>query len=49
MATKVYFIRQCEHNYNKYNDFLRELTDKVLQYRQFILDYFDNQKIDLIF
>lgn len=49
MITKVYFIRHCEPNYNNHNDFQRELTDRGLQDRQLILDYFDKKEIDLIF
>lgn len=46
--TTIYFVRHCEPNYDNHDDQLRELTDKGLQDRQLLCDYFENKEIDAI-
>lgn len=49
MTTTLYFIRHCHPNYDNHDDFNRELSEKGLQDRQFLLDFFVNKKVDMIF
>lgn len=49
MTTHIYLIRHCEPNYDNHDDFSRELTDKGLQDRQLIVNFFNELTIDNIF
>ncbi|MFC5630670.1 MULTISPECIES: histidine phosphatase family protein [Streptococcus] len=49
MSTTVYFVRHCEPNYKNHDDSSRELTQKGLQDRQFIIKFFENKLINHIF
>jgi len=49
MTTTIYFIRHCEPNYDNHDDLMRELSEKGLQDRQLILDFFKDKEINHIF
>ncbi len=47
--TVIYFIRHCEPNFNTREDRVRELTEKGLEDRKYISDFFTGKDIDIIF
>lgn len=49
MTTDLYFIRHCQPNYHNHDDYSRELSQKGLQDRQLVLDYFADKKIDTLY
>lgn len=48
MLTNLYFVRHCESDFNDLDEALRGLSQKGLQDRQLIVDYFQEKQVDLI-